>query len=454
MTKALFSQRDLEAYKTLKPVKLAVAPGLRLYVSPKGIKTWFVRYSIADVMTERALGAFGHGEGEYTLVQALAELATIKAAAKQKRDHLEDERRAAAEARANGEDMTVADLYAVWHPTIAIKRGRRHGRKDGGAYVDFVWNKHLSPAFGGVELRRLTRQTVSAALSKISASGRTPMAIIAFKVLMQMMRWADKRNPYRRLLIDSDLLGMTEAEDVIVGDYDPRDSERARILSDIELPDLAARLKRTTMPERGKLLVKIMLGTGTRVGETVAMKREDIDLDAGVWNIPASDTKTGVAHTVYLSEFVKRQFAALFELAPPKGYLCPARGHKDRPVGETAITPNSVSTWLNLRQKDDIEPGIIPREEVGVLKLAGGRWTPHDLRRTAATTMQRLGADKAIVHRCLAHATDTKLDRTYLHHRYEVEMRDAWEKLGAHLDVLMGDPEPAAAGLPPMLEAA
>jgi hypothetical protein len=63
MTKALFSQRDLEAYKTLKPVKLAVAPGLRLYVSPKGIKTWFVRYSIADVMTERALGAFGHGEG-------------------------------------------------------------------------------------------------------------------------------------------------------------------------------------------------------------------------------------------------------------------------------------------------------------------------------------------------------------------------------------------------------
>src|SRR6478672_11128218 len=111
MTKALFSQRDLEAYKTLKPVKLAVAPGLRLYVSPKGITTWFVRYSIADVMTERALGAFGHGEGEYTLVQARAELATIKAAAKQKRDHLEDERRAAAEARANGEDMTVADLY-------------------------------------------------------------------------------------------------------------------------------------------------------------------------------------------------------------------------------------------------------------------------------------------------------------------------------------------------------
>ncbi|MDR5751411.1 MULTISPECIES: integrase arm-type DNA-binding domain-containing protein [unclassified Caballeronia] len=149
----------LDVYRTNKSVKLAVASGLRLIVSPTGAKAWKARYSIDNTKSEQAIGAFGKAEGQLTLVQALAKVAAIKAAAKDKRDYPAEEKRAGAKARARGDDMTIADLYAAWHPTIAIKRWRRHGRKDGGAYVEFLGNKHLAPAFECIELRHPTRQT-------------------------------------------------------------------------------------------------------------------------------------------------------------------------------------------------------------------------------------------------------------------------------------------------------
>ena len=76
-------------------------------------------------------------------------------------------------------------------------------------------------------------------------------------------------------------------------------------------------------------------------------------------------------------------------------------------------------------------------KNVGALILSGGSWTPHDLRRTAATQMGELGVMSEIIERCLNHVEANRLKRTYQKHERRSEMKDAWTRIGDRLDVLL-----------------
>ncbi|WP_143133526.1 tyrosine-type recombinase/integrase [Pseudoduganella namucuonensis] len=75
------------------------------------------------------------------------------------------------------------------------------------------------------------------------------------------------------------------------------------------------------------------------------------------------------------------------------------------------------------------------------LVLAGGAsgpWTSHDLRRTGATMMQRLGVQIEVIDRCQNHVLGgSKVRRHYLHHDYADEKREAWRLSGEHLLMLL-----------------
>ena len=47
--------------------------------------------------------------------------------------------------------------------------------------------------------------------------------------------------------------------------------------------------------------LRFLLLTGQRRTETALMRWRDVDLDRGIWEIPAEHSKTGAAHTVYLA---------------------------------------------------------------------------------------------------------------------------------------------------------
>ena len=64
-----------------------------------------------------------------------------------------------------------------------------------------------------------------------------------------------------------------------------------------------------------------------------------------------------------------------------------------------------------------------------------GEWTPHDLRRTAATMMQALRVSPDVIDRCQNHVLPgSKVRRHYMHHDYAEEKREAWRLLGELLD--------------------
>ena len=69
-----------------------------------------------------------------------------------------------------------------------------------------------------------------------------------------------------------------------------------------------------------------------------------------------------------------------------------------------------------------------------------GEWTPHDLRRTAATMMQALGINPDVIDRCQNHVLPgSKVRRHYLHHDYREEKRLAWQVLGRRLDDILSN---------------
>ena len=84
------------------------------------------------------------------------------------------------------------------------------------------------------------------------------------------------------------------------------------------------------------------------------------------------------------------------------------------------------------------------------LVLPGGKWTPHDLRRTGATMMTALGVLPEVAERCLNHIEENRLKRIYQRHNYRAEMTNAWEVLGKRLQELtMDTPGPVSDTEPP-----
>ena len=71
------------------------------------------------------------------------------------------------------------------------------------------------------------------------------------------------------------------------------------------------------------------------------------------------------------------------------------------------------------------------------LILTGGKWTPHDLRRSGATIMGDLGINSDVIDKCLNHTEENKMKRTYQHQKLEDQKAHAWQVLGDRLNLLV-----------------
>jgi integrase len=63
-------------------------------------------------------------------------------------------------------------------------------------------------------------------------------------------------------------------------------------------------------------------------------------------------------------------------------------------------------------------------------------WRLHDLRRTAATHMAKLGVDRLVISKILNHA-EGGVTKTYDRHRYEAEKRAALDRWALRLQAVV-----------------
>jgi len=437
--------RQIEAAKaTGKRYFLSDGRGLFLRVGPTGGKTWFVRVSINGKQRDKPLGkAWGRttADAQLSLEDARAAAVKIRSQARDGVDYLDAkkrERQATAEIAAMDE-LTFGDLFDAWFATINKKRGKK-GRKDGGKLLRGAMEKHVLPTLRAQRVAGVFASNVLPLLTAISDVGHNRQAVEMLGTIQQMIRWGERNQPWKRLLSDCDVLALAK-EDVVSGDYDPvRGNERDRTLTDDEICTLGELIPAARLPRSIVSAVWVMLGCGTRVGETLMTRWADLDFKARTWTIPKEHTKSNAEITIHLSDFVLAQFAAqqVERARVPEGdarreYVFPSQKGK---LAHVSI--HTACKAIRDRQRPKDSPTEGRTRATDALTLAGGQWKCHDLRRTCATMMQSLGIPESTVHRCLNHARNDPLDRIYLQFDYDAQMRDAWRRWGDRLSVLLG----------------
>ncbi|MBT2336244.1 integrase [Variovorax paradoxus] len=130
------------------------------------------------------------------------------------------------------------------------------------------------------------------------------------------------------------------------------------------------------------------------------------------------------------------ELQALHELTGKTDWCFPATQR------EGHVFVKSVSKQVGDRQtRFKNRKPLARRRNDDSLVLAGGKtgeWTPHNLRRTAATMMQALRVSPDVIDRCQNHVlSGSKVRRHYLHHDYADEKREAWRLLGKRIDTIL-----------------
>jgi integrase len=351
--------------------------------------------------------------------------------------------------RQAAENQTVANLFGVW-----VVDGVN--RKDGNKELRRIFDRNILPTIGAIPVRDLTETHLRDMLRPIIKAGTVRKAETMLLGVKQMMAWVEKRPPWRAMLIEGNPADLIPESSVIPPDYE---GERDRVLSADEIRELREIFERTTaeyaaapagfkyeyerpLKDTSQLAIWICLGTLCRIGELLMARWEHVDFEARTWFIPKENVKGArgqkQAQTVHLSDFALRQFRTLHDLTGDTDWLFPAKHNKGH------VCVSSVSKQIGDRQERFMERKPLKnRKHNNTLVLADGKngnWTIHDLRRTSATMMQKLGVGLDIIDRCQNHVlAGSKVRRHYLHHDYADEKKAAWATLGSELDATLSN---------------
>ena len=188
-----------------------------------------------------------------------------------------------------------------------------------------------------------------------------------------------------------------------------RVDKRERVLADAEL---AAVWKATDGPGPFNAIVRTLILTGQRREEVAGMTWAELDDDLSTWTIPASRAKNGVSHVVPLS-------------VPVQALL---RGVA-RQEGSDLVFPGLRGPFNGFgKAKAQLD------EASGVTD-----WRLHDLRRTAATGLQRLGVRLEVTEAVLNHVSGSRagIVGIYQRHDYASEKRAALMAWGEHVAAIV-----------------
>lgn len=352
----------------------------------------------------------------------------------------------AEDGRKRDENLTIQDLYDVW-----IKDGVN--RSDNNAYIQCTFNKHALPLIGSTSLKDLSESQLLALIRGLISKGTVATAVELSKGIKQMLVWAEKRKPWRALLIEGNPADLIEVHKLVPNDYT---KERDRVLSHKEIHKLKNILIATAeayknarhkyeaerpIKEEVQIAVWICLSTLCRIGELMKSQWKHVDFENRTWFIPKELTKgtrgNKQSHTISLSDFSLQQLRSLHKLTGDTDWLFPATnkdGHvciksASKQIGDRQIKFKNRNKKLQCRVEND------------TLVIGDQEWTPHDLRRTGATMMQELGVTRDVINLCQNHVIGSKIDRHYLHYQYADEKMLAWIKLGDHLTTIFKSPQ-------------
>ncbi len=370
-------------------------PGLFLIVQPSGAKSWALRYRVGGKSRKLTLGTVAGADGTLGLT-----LAAARAAAAQAQHRITLGNDPAAEKRATRAERPPAPADSV---EAAVARfielhTRRKTRPASQRATESIFRRLVLPAWRGRSIHDIRRRDVIALVEAVAANNGPIMANRSLAAVSKFFNW----------LVARDEIASSPASGV---ERPGVETQRDRILDDSEIRALWLA---SGDPEIGLAgpLVRMLLLTGARRGEVAGLRWSEINDATRVWTLPAARSKNKRKHEVPLAPQAWDIISAL-----------PRRGDYVFAVGAGHIDN------LN-RIKADLD---------GKLQFAAP-WVLHDIRRSVASGLQRLGVPAEVIETALNHRSGIFRGMTgiYQRHDFAGEKLIALAKWADHLERLAG----------------
>jgi integrase len=184
-----------------------------------------------------------------------------------------------------------------------------------------------------------------------------------------------------------------------------REKSRHRVLTDNEVALVWNALGNDNFAE----IVRLLILTGQRAGEIGSLRWSEIDFENALISLPPERTKNGHPHQIPMSAAVA-------------GILESRTKTRDFVFGRGVA---GFAAWGRAKKRLDAKTGDSISEP----------WTVHDLRRTLATGLQRLGVRFEVTEAVLNHTGGSRsgIAGVYQRHNWTEEKRSALDAWAAHV---------------------
>jgi integrase len=372
----------------------AACPGLHLVVQPTGTRSWAFRFRRRADRKSVKLTIGKAGEGGLSLSGARAAAATHRHRLERGMAPVTGVTPVTAESGGSGDKIETA-VAAFLELHVRRKNRASHARA-----TERIFNSIVLPAWRGRTIGNIRRRDVIELVESIAVDGRGYRANRTLAALSKVFNW----------LVARDALAFSP----VTGVEPPHKEEvRERVLSDAEL-----RAVWLACEHDGALgqAIRMLILTGARRNEVGRMEWSEIDDERRIWTLPAERSKNGCKHEVSLSS----QAWALIE-ARPRFAGCP--------YVFSADGKGPVNSWGKVKRRISTRTGI-----------AAETWRLHDLRRTAATGMQKLSVQVPVIEKALNHQSGVfrGVAGIYPRHDYADEIRIALQRWADRVDEIVG----------------
>lgn len=380
-------------------------PGFGLRVAPSGRRTFIYLYRFDGRPRRMTLGVYRDGEAvsgnqeRLSLADANAKLAAAQKLLEIGKDPGAEH---VSRRKADREAATIGDVIDE------LTADDDHQRKRSREYIERILEAEVRPAWGKRKAKDIRRRDIILLRDKIKARGSAVMANRTMRIVSQIFDFA----------IDKDILDATPYVKIKPA---TKETPRDRFLNEDEIKNFWKGLESAKMEPVIRDTLRLLLITGQRRGEVAGARWSEIDLeDEKLWVIPGTRTKNGRAHMVPLSDMAIHLLHKLKKRAGESVYVFPAatlKGRDDAPITAHAITRAMRNNLASFGfAKDEPNP------------------TPHDLRRSCATHMGRLGISQFVQGKLLNHTDRSITGSVYNRHEYFAEKRAALVRWGDELD--------------------
>jgi integrase len=307
-----------------------------------------------------------------------------------------------------------------------------------------ILKNHLRPRFGALKPAEIERKAIREFIGTLGKK-KPVLAARAYELMRRIFSWGVKQDA----IVGSPFVGLEKPEMVAHADA----HERERTLNRAEIYSLFQALQKERFTEGCfDLYIRLLFETAVRRDEMLKASWSEVDFAAGFFTVSQLRYKSKRPHQVPLSTTALAGLRVLQKREREKAALAATResirearragDNTDALDGREAIQQKRLKA---LEASDHVFPGtdakkarVSPQRAFEDLRRHVGfkDWTLHDIRRTVATELDRMGVAPNIREAILGHAPD-KLTRTYSKHVPLLEMRQALQKWSDRLEEII-----------------